>query len=244
MTEKKTCFVVCPISSADSEERKRSDNLLKHIISPICEPLQYEVIRVDQINSNDRIDQTILNYLMNSELVIADLTNSNPNAFFELGYRTALGKPVIQMAYEGYSIPFDISAIRTIFYVTNDFDKADMAKSKLQATIEGIEAENKVISTVANDVNSISSNTIASEEILKLLFEIKSSINGLYQAIDQNNKDILKDVMTTSFDAVKKVQPSGTIEEQLMASFFNAAMDDPDKIGNMLKLMERFPQNK
>ena len=32
----KKCFVVCPISDEQTDIRKRSDQLLKHIITPVC----------------------------------------------------------------------------------------------------------------------------------------------------------------------------------------------------------------
>lgn len=44
---KKKCFVVCPIGVDESDVRKNSDSLLKHIIKPICESCEFEVVRVD-----------------------------------------------------------------------------------------------------------------------------------------------------------------------------------------------------
>lgn len=32
MTEKKFCFVIAPIGESDSDTRKRSDQVLKHVI--------------------------------------------------------------------------------------------------------------------------------------------------------------------------------------------------------------------
>lgn len=44
----------------------------------------FEAIRVDKVNQADSITQTIIDYLINSELVIADITGHNPNAFYEM----------------------------------------------------------------------------------------------------------------------------------------------------------------
>ncbi|RWE79210.1 hypothetical protein [Mesorhizobium sp.] len=46
--------------------------------------------------------------------MIADITNLNPNAFYEIGIRHAIQKPTIHMHLEGQKIPFDISSFRSI----------------------------------------------------------------------------------------------------------------------------------
>ena len=78
----KTCFVVCPIGDEKSEIRSDSDKVLDFIISPVCTNLEFDVIRVDKINEVDRIDETILKYLKDADLVIVDMTTHNPNVFY------------------------------------------------------------------------------------------------------------------------------------------------------------------
>lgn len=77
----KKCFVVSPIGDEGSEIRKRADQMFKYIIAPVCEETGFEPIRVDKLNQPDSITQTIIDYLLQSELVIADITGHNPNAF-------------------------------------------------------------------------------------------------------------------------------------------------------------------
>ena len=88
----KKCFVVSPIGDEGSEIRKRADQMFKYIIAPVCEETGFEPIRVDKLNQPDSITQTIIDYLLQSELVIADITGHNPNAFYEMGYRASTGK--------------------------------------------------------------------------------------------------------------------------------------------------------
>ena len=45
-------------------------------------------------DGSDLIHHTIINQLINADLVIADLTDHNPSVLFELGIRIALKKPV------------------------------------------------------------------------------------------------------------------------------------------------------
>lgn len=79
----KKCFVISPIGEEGSEVRKKADQVFKYIISPVCETCEFEPIRVDKVNQVDSINQTIIDYVLNSELVIADITGHNPNAFYE-----------------------------------------------------------------------------------------------------------------------------------------------------------------
>jgi hypothetical protein len=67
-----------------------SDQVFKFIISPVCKEKGFEPTRSDKSYAVDKIDQSIITQLETADLVIADLSGHNPNAFFELGYRTAL----------------------------------------------------------------------------------------------------------------------------------------------------------
>ena len=78
----KTCFVVSPIGDVGSEIRINADKLFKYIISPVCKSCGFEPVRVDQINDSDSITQTIIDKLLSSELVIADISGHNPNVSY------------------------------------------------------------------------------------------------------------------------------------------------------------------
>lgn len=142
--ERKTCFLVCPIGEEGTETRQRSDTLLEYLIKPVCQEKGYDVVRADQIYGNDRINDTIIDYLDNADLVIADVTDNNPNVFYELGYRTATKKPIVQIALNGSKLPFDISIIRTYFYDL-DLKKSSDTKQHLIKTIYAVEEKQKQI---------------------------------------------------------------------------------------------------
>lgn len=238
--ESKKCFIVCPISNEGTPTRKRSDDLLKFIITPACEAFNYEVIRVDKTNTIDKIDNSIIEYLNNSDLVIADLTEENPNAFFELGYRLALGKPVIQMALEETKLPFDISTTRTIFYATNDLEKADRAKESLRATIEAIENRQEALSLAKEE--SDSSETPVNSQVLTTLFDIKNSIDDLQELVKSSNKDLIKNVMSASYEAIQKQTPVIDSSEALQMQLMTTLFSDPKKLQAILELIEKYPE--
>lgn len=139
--EKKICFLVCPIGGTGSETRRKADLLLEQIIAPIVESKGYEVIRADRVLRTDVITDTIINYLNNAELVIADLSVANPNVYYELGYRTALKKSVVQIAEDGSELPFDISTKRTFFYDMNDLQSVADFKNTISEVIDNLEKE-------------------------------------------------------------------------------------------------------
>lgn len=166
----KICFVVCPIGEENSDIRKNSNQLLKHILQPVCEECGFECIRVDKLNDNDNISNTIMNFLDKADLVIADLSTHNPNAFFELGFRTALKKPAIHIKNNTEKIPFDVAGIRTITYTLDDLDKVEETKSQLRNTIKNLKYEKQTPTQKQNDYNTLLS------EIFKIQDELKKLI--------------------------------------------------------------------
>lgn len=101
--QKNICFVISPIGDDNSDTRKRSDMVLKHIICPPIEQLGYEVIRADKISEPGIITTQIIQLIVDSALVIADLTERNPNVFYELALRHAIRKPLVQLIKNGKS---------------------------------------------------------------------------------------------------------------------------------------------
>jgi len=97
-TPEKTCFVICPIGDEGSPERKWSDDILECIITPVVEKMGYQKpIRADHINESGIITRQIVDLLIDSDLVIADLSFRNPNVCYELAVRHVAKKPFIHM---------------------------------------------------------------------------------------------------------------------------------------------------
>ena len=112
MTNKtKECFVVSAIGEEGSSERLHADWVLEGIIKPTFDDhfQDFHVVRADHMNTPGLIDAQIIDRLLNAELVVADLTFLNPNAFYEIGIRHVVAKPVIHMNLATQRIPFDIS---------------------------------------------------------------------------------------------------------------------------------------
>lgn len=79
-----------------------------------------KVVRADAIDKPGTITRQIIEYLIRSRLVIADLSFHNPNVFYELAIRHAARLPVVQIIRAADRIPFDLSQSRTIKIDTTD----------------------------------------------------------------------------------------------------------------------------
>ena len=115
-----TCFYITPIGEEGSEHRKHSDLLLGSIIEPALEQFHLKVVRADNIEKPGFITRQIIDYLLRSRLVVADLSFHNPNVFYELAIRHAARLPVVQIIRAADRIPFDLNQVRTIKIDTTD----------------------------------------------------------------------------------------------------------------------------
>lgn len=111
------CFVIGPIGKDGSVERNHSDLLLNLLVKHVLETDEfgYHVKRADDDADPGMIADRMVTDIIRADLVVADLTDSNPNAFYELGIRHSTEKPTIHVAKAGTLLPFDNAAHRAIF---------------------------------------------------------------------------------------------------------------------------------
>ena len=110
-----TCFVVMGFGKKTDFESGRTfdlDKSYRNLIKPAVEAAGYECIRADEIVHSGLIDVPMYKQLQAADIVIADLSTSNKNAFYELGIRHAL-RPhtTIVMAEDGLKAPFDVNHV-------------------------------------------------------------------------------------------------------------------------------------
>jgi len=133
----KTCFVICPIGDSKSIIRKRSDKVLELIIKPVAVAAKYEVNRADLMHEHQwTIPESISDHILKDDLLIADLTDCNPNVFYELGKRHAWGGRSIHLATSTAQLPFDVSHYRVITYDIDDDESIERARRELRLAIK------------------------------------------------------------------------------------------------------------
>jgi hypothetical protein len=203
--EKKICFVISPIGEEGSETRERADQVLKHIISASIEPLGYEVIRADKISEPGIITTQIIENIVDAELVIADLTEKNPNVFYELALRHAIRKPLVQMIKKGEIIPFDVAATRIIQFDLQSLDSVASAKEEIISQVKTLETgKNEVHNpiSVSLDLKVLKESGSKEERSLADIVEGIADLRLAFASVDkgsisQKAMDELKMLITT-----------------------------------------------
>lgn len=119
------------------------DKIYELAIKPAIEETGLEPLRGDEELTGGIIHTTMFARLLLSEYVVADLTLSNPNVFYELGIRHAV-KPftTVPIYAKIHPLPFDVNMVRAVVYnLKNDIFSKEASLSKEAA--ENLKAELK-----------------------------------------------------------------------------------------------------
>lgn len=117
----RTAFVIMPFVEKGSQPRASGffQEVLRSLITPSGNGAGFAVETAAQAGS-DVIQSTIINQLLTADLVVADLTDHNPNVLFELGIRLAKELPVALIKAEGTGPIFDVdNMMRVLPYSPN-----------------------------------------------------------------------------------------------------------------------------
>jgi hypothetical protein len=163
----RTGFVITPIGTTDSTIRRSTDGLIQSVVRPVFEGQALRVVVAHEIAEPGSITQQIIQYLLQADMVVANLTGLNPNVMYELAVRHAAKLPVVVIAEEGTRLPFDIADERTIFYVN---DMAGVEELKLRLVDSVSEA------LAASDLTNPIYRAIATNVIREM--KVNSDIDG------------------------------------------------------------------
>lgn len=233
----KTCFVVSPIGEAGSETRINADKLYRYIIKPVCESCGFKAVRVDQINETGSITQTIIDKLLSSELVIADISGQNPNVFYEIGYRNNTNKPIIHLKKIGESIPFDINTIRTFEYDLTDLDNVEEIKKRLEQTIKTFSFETQDNNSNQEEEQSLK---VFSQDVLNLLYQIQDSLTDLKEQISNKDTETIQAIMQT-LNSAKKEE---SIDSVMMKVLLPELLKNPNAFQNLMNFAKMADKSK
>src|SRR5438874_490882 len=147
--ESGTCFVVMGFGKKNDFETGRVldlDQSYHNLIKPAVEAAGLNCIRADEIVHAGIIDVPMYEQLLKADVVVADVSTMNPNAFYELGVRHAL-RPftTIIVAESELTFPFDIgrNVIRRYRHLGEDigFSEAQRFQKELSTAIKQIMAQ-------------------------------------------------------------------------------------------------------
>lgn len=200
MSDPKECFIITPIGGQSSPVRREADGLIKTVFSPVLNENGFSAIAAHQISETGSITKQVVRRIIESDLVIANLTDLNPNVMYELGIRHCVRKPVIVVAREDVTLPFDLSDERTVFY-RNDMYGVEELKNSLRKmvpkAVDDSEPDNPVYRVVDVDLVKYS-------EVPK---EIDKVVEMRLSKIEDHLEEISRQGRLHSLDMVTPAMP-------------------------------------
>jgi len=104
-------FIAMPM---DSSRREFDD--VHDAIKQAANNCGLQAERTDDVEQNERITDRILESIQKAQFIVADLTGSRPNVFFEAGYAHGRSKTPIYIAKSGTVLEFDLKDYPVIFF--------------------------------------------------------------------------------------------------------------------------------
>jgi len=144
----KTCFVIMPYGRKDApglggavDERQHFDAVYAFICDTVAS-VGIRPLRSDRTAEAVPIHSKMLTDIIDADLAIVDITNHNPNVFYELGVRhTARRHSTLLIGHEGTLPPFNLTGIRILSYdLSTAASKAASVKKLRDAVVANLSA--------------------------------------------------------------------------------------------------------
>jgi O-acetyl-ADP-ribose deacetylase (regulator of RNase III) len=178
MAARKTCFVIMPYGKKPDSEGHEIDFDLVYddVIREPVERAGLESIRCDEIEAAGSIHEDMFEHLATADVAVVDITNLNPNVFYELGARHALAKAVtVLIRKRGGATPFNIQDLRVIEY-PGENGRMSESREKIQHFIEnGLKSGDvdSPIHDVLERVRAARDETRRIEDLKSLVFRLR-----------------------------------------------------------------------
>lgn len=127
---KRRCFVLMPFAD-DLRE------VYDHAIVPAAEATDFDCFRADDAFGPTAIISDIIESIFTADVIVADLTRSNPNVFYELGVAHTVGNKTIMICDAATQrLPFDLQSYRVILYQKTIDGIRERLRNELERTLQ------------------------------------------------------------------------------------------------------------
>lgn len=238
MANKDKCFIITPIGDDTDPIRRHIEGIIDAALRPALED-KYDLVVAHRISEPGSITKQIITEIYSAKLVVANLTNRNPNVMYELALRHSLGKPVIMIAEKGTPLPSDIVMERTIFY-QNDARGVIELRESIAAAEKEIDYD-KTESPIYNVLH----------DVLKDRQIIEFSESQSISQEDDGNATVLKYILqklTNLEDAVQTSRPLMQNDESrrcldgVVFAFSYVKSTQPYQVEKLLMRLQRVTQ--
>lgn len=237
--EPKRCFVVMGFGIKTDYATGRKLDLNKSyrlLIKPVVEEKGLVCIRADEIRHSGSIDLPMYRELLKADVVIADLSTANVNAFYELGIRHALRpRTTIVISEDKLTYPFDLNHIKITSYTHLgegiEYEEVERFRKVLGETLQAVLDKEDPDSPVYTYLNQLQPPTLE-EQIEKAIEKEKARDDRLEPgAKDQKIKSKIKENKTLALLIEQGEEAINKKEYSKARSLFDTALligNDPN----------------
>jgi len=210
----KKCFFITPIGSQGSDTYKKLSGITKNVIEPVLKDYGYELIVAHTIQKLGSINDQIFRHILESDLIISNLTGLNPNVMYETAVAHSFGKPTIMVSEHDTTLPFDLTTDRTIFFEDSISGTGELI-SELSQKIEELQVnkdcDNPVVRVIEASQLKESlkgDNLTENQAILKMLYQLERKVDII------SSYDSKRDIRSSLIKCIARVDiPISNLDE-------------------------------
>lgn len=211
---KQKCFFITPIGDPGTITRNRMDKILEKVLQGGLADLGYNCFRAK--GSQAALTVEIIKSIIESHLIVADITDQNPNVFYELAFALTIGKPTCILQQK--NIMFDNCkklSKKTLKKLISGNSKVLVKNSEIIDTLQFLARENLIGKELIDEkgVQSISE-LFQAVQIVHLLKKPQNVVFNVKDAQIIYYEYALNGQITNIDDVVKKLRLFATDARQ------------------------------
>jgi hypothetical protein len=240
--------LIGPIGKDGTAERKHADLLLHSLVKHVLESdeFNYKVKRADEDADPGMIGDRVVTDIVQAPLVVADLTDLNANAFYELGIRHSTELPTIHVAKLDTVLPFDNVTHRTIFVDLTDWHSLTQARTRLAESLRAIRTPGYKVSNPITQANASFKMRQSEDPRERLIAEMYERISSLEAHVASSakvsrRKRVSEKIEDDFFSELKQMWDSGTRSPEIeiaavrLAKGFGIRLSDVSMDGSTIR---------
>lgn len=127
------------------------DDIYLSGMKDVLEKHNYNCVRVDERSFSGQIIDEIQRSILESDIILAEMTDKNPNVYYEVGYAHGLGKDPILITKQADTLPFDLHGYRHIVYK----GEIGILRAKLEKDLKWLEQASSSINEIIRDPDQL-----------------------------------------------------------------------------------------
>jgi nucleoside 2-deoxyribosyltransferase len=166
-------FVIMPFN-------EKYDDIYQIGIKETAKASDIKAYRLDEELFDEGMLDKIYKEINNCDFIIADLSDKNPNVFYELGYAHAIEKLCILITKEASNIPFDLKHKRHIVYGDSIVHLQEQLKKNIEWAKKEIDnSKNNPFEVKLKIDGSLSTSDEYAEAKVNMKFDIENKTNRI-----------------------------------------------------------------